>query len=248
MAEDRSVLDRAAPGPDQSWAYGPGAAQVADGYWPEGGASAGPRPVVVLIHGGYWRPEYDRTHLRPMAAALAADGYPTVLLEYTRIPGDPDAAIDDFRLALTSLAEAVDVSAGVVLVGHSAGGHLALLAANHATVIGCLALAPVADLVMAEYLDLDNGAVHAFLGRPAADRPDLDPARHPVPAVPTTLLHGVEDTLVPAAMSEAYCSERGTRLVLLPGTAHFELIDPLSATWPSVMAELAALIPSSGIE
>ncbi len=251
MAEDRSVLERAAAGPDRSWAYGPAADHVADGYLPEPGTPAAPHPVVVLIHGGYWRPEYDRAHLRPMAAALAAVGHPTVLVEYRRIPGDPDAAIDDIRRALTALGNAeaaVDASAGVVLVGHSAGGHLALLAADHPAVIGCLALAPVADLVMAERLDLDDGAVLAFLGGPAADRPDLDPAQRPAASVPTTVLHGVDDSLVPVAMSESYCADRAVRLVPLPGIAHFEVIDPLSAGWRSVMAELAALVPPVGIE
>ena len=239
------MLERAAPEPNRSWAYGPGADQVADGYLSATAALDPARPVVVLIHGGYWRPEYDRTHLRPMAAALAAAGHPTVLVEYRRVPGDPDAAIDDIRHALTALDAA---EAGVVLVGHSAGGHLALLAADQPAVIGCLALAPVADLVMAEHLDLDDGAALAFLGCPAADRPDLDPARLPAPTVPTTVMHGVDDSLVPVAMSESYCADRAVRLVLLPGIAHFEVIDPLSAGWRSVMTELAALVPPVGIE
>jgi pimeloyl-ACP methyl ester carboxylesterase len=136
----------------------------------------------------------------------------------------------------------------VVLVGHSAGGHLALLAADHQAVIGCLALAPVADLQMAADLDLDDGAALAFLGCPPADRADLDPARCPAPSVPTTVVHGVEDSLVPVTMSESYCADRSARLVLLPAIAHFEVIDPQSAGWRSVMAELAALVPPVGIE
>jgi acetyl esterase/lipase len=251
MAEDRSVLERAAPGPDRSWDYGPDPTQVADVYLPPASQQTPGRPLVVLIHGGYWRPEYDRAHLRPMAAALAAAGHSTVLVEYRRVPGDPDAAIDDVRLALTAMAAAgdgVDPSAGVVLVGHSAGGHLALLAADHQAVIGCLALAPVADLQMAADLDLDDGAALAFLGCPPADRADLDPARCPAPSVPTTVVHGVEDSLVPVTMSESYCADRSARLVLLPAIAHFEVIDPQSAGWRSVMAELAALVPPVGIE
>ena len=73
--------------------------------------------------------------------------------------------------------------------------------AVEARVTGCLALAAVADLALAERLHLDDDAVRAFLGRPAADRPDLDPARTPRPGVATTLVHGDEDSLVPSGMS-----------------------------------------------
>lgn len=247
MPEDRSVLDRSARPPDRHWPYGAGADQAGDLYLPGSGTPVG--GPVVLVHGGYWRPEYDRTHLRPMAAACADAGHPTLLLGYSRVPGDPDAAVDDLRRAL---AAAVDVLPGgrPVLVGHSAGGHLALvLAADPAVPArGCLALAPVADLQEADRLDLDDGAVRAFLGGAADDRADLDPVRLPTPAVPVTIVHGDADTLVPTHLSTAYCRASGSRLVVLPGIAHFEVIDPLSSAWPTVMAELATLTGPAGIE
>ena len=69
--------------------------QVADVYAPT--ADRPGRPWS-LVHGGFWRPDYDRTHLRPLAAALADVGYLVVSLEYRRSPGQPDAEpIADLR-------------------------------------------------------------------------------------------------------------------------------------------------------
>lgn len=246
MGEDRSVLERDARAPDGSWAYGDGPDEVADLYVPPAGVTR--RVPVLLVHGGYWRPEYDRTHLRPMAAALSAAGHPTVLIEYPRRPGRPDPTVEAVRAALAGVDQVVD--APVVLIGHSAGGHLALLAAQpgDTPALGVLALAPVADLALADRLGLDNGAVRDFLGRPAVDCPDLDPAALPRPWVPVTVIHGADDSLVPLDVSESYCSDGRGHLVVLDGTGHFETIDPASGAWSAVIAELSALGPASGIE
>ena len=241
------MLERDARPPDRQWRYGDGSDRVGDVYLPAPGTGDG--VPVVLVHGGYWRPEYDRTHLRPMAAACADAGHPTLLLGYSRVPGDPDAAVADLRRGVAAAGEALP-GGRPVLVGHSAGGHLALvLAADPGSrARGCLALAPVADLRDADRLDLDDGAVRDFLGVAAHHRSDLDPVRLPPPAIPVTVLHGDADTLVPPHLSEAYCRATGSRLVTLPGSAHFEVIDPLSTAWPVVMAELATLAGAAGIE
>jgi pimeloyl-ACP methyl ester carboxylesterase len=249
MPEDRSVLGRPAPRPTRSWAYGAGRDRVADVYLPAGSSAHPVLAPVLLVHGGFWRPDYDRFHLRPMAAALAALGHPTVVPEYARSPGRPDEAIADLRDAVAALASQVG-TAEPVIVGHSAGGHLALLLAAEppTPVRGCLALAPVADLVLAEQHDLDGGAARDFLGAPASDRQDLDPARAPRPDVPVTIVHGQQDSLVPMALSESYCATGSARLVVLPQAGHFELIDPLGGAWRTVIGELSALASPAGIE
>jgi len=249
MPEDRSVLGRSAPRPSRPWAYGPGRDQVADVYLPDGPARDPDPAPLLLVHGGFWRPEYDRAHLRPMAAALAELGYLTVLPEYARTPGRPDEGIDDIQAALAGLAALVGPREPV-LVGHSAGGHLALVVAADPAVPlrGCLALAPVADLAMAEADDLDQGAVRAYLGSSATDRADLDPARSARSTIPVTVVHGERDSLVPIALSQSYCASGPARLVAIPEAGHFELIDPLSDAWPIVIGELSALAAPAGIE
>jgi acetyl esterase/lipase len=244
VPEDRSVLSRPASGPDLVLRYGPDADHVCDVR--SGGPRAAGRPLVVLLHGGFWRPEYDRVHVRPMTEALAAHGWSTVTPEYRRIPGRPDATTADVRAALREVGrrpEPVAPSDGrVVLVGHSAGGHLALRAAAAAPegVTGVLALAPVADLGLAEALRLDTDAVEAFLGGPAAGRADLDPVRSPAPTAAVRILHGVGDGIVPLLLSESYRRRHAGTVLTAVRTGHFSLIDPAAAVWPTVLDELAS--------
>lgn len=243
------MLTRPGPAPASTPRYGSDPDQVLDVY---PAAPDGPGlPTVVLVHGGYWRPAYDRLHTRSAAAALGAVGFPTALIEYRRSPGDPDASVTDVWAAIRAVAAgSVGLPGGpVILVGHSAGGHLALVAASEdgLPVAGCLALAPIADLHLAEELALEEDAVPAFLGVPARDRPDLDPARLPL-ARPTLVLHGEQDSVVPVAVSESFVERSGARYLPVPGTGHFELIDPTSQAWSGVIAQLRAIATATGIE
>ncbi|MCF6744486.1 alpha/beta hydrolase [Blastococcus sp. KM273128] len=243
--EDRSVLTRAAAPPDEVLRYGPAAEHVADvrvaPRAPHG------RPLVVLLHGGFWRPAYDRAHLGPAAEALARAGWPTVAPEYRRVPGRPDLAVDDVRAALRAVAGRPELTGGrpVLLAGHSAGGHLALLVAATAAGAdapgGVLALAPVADLRQGQALGLGDGAVRAFLGEDAAARPDLDPARLPSPAPPVRIVHGTGDAVVPVALSEAYVRRHPAATLVPVPAGHFAVIDPGAAAWPAVLAALEEL-------
>lgn len=234
-AEDRSILVRPAPPPARAWTYGALADQVADLYLP---AAGGPRrATVVLVHGGFWRPAYDRTHLRAMAAALAARGHPVVSLEYRRVPGQPDLTTSDVRAALAAVHADPDLPGRPAVVGHSAGGHLALwLAAQPGPAIHVIALAPVADLSEADRLGLDDGAVRDFLGSAPHARPDLDPVRLPPAGHPVALLHGTADTLVPPSLSRGYAEAHpDARLIELAGIGHFEPIDPQAPPWPTLL-------------
>ncbi len=235
--EDESVLSRPAPEPDVVVSWGPGPLDVADVQL--GGDD---RPLVVVVHGGFWRPAYDRRHLRPMIHALAADGFTAVAPEYRRVPGDPDATLEDVRVALRVVPVELRgrYDGRVVVLGHSAGGHLALWAAAVAPatgLVGTVALAPVADLGAADRERLGGGAVAAFLGAAAATRPDLDPTRMVSAVTPVTLLHGVDDEVVPLRQSEAYAAAHpDATLRAIPGAGHFALVDPESAAWPQVVA------------
>ena len=244
-AEDESVLDRAAPPPDRVVAYGAEPDQVADVYAAHGSGPA--RPLLVLVHGGFWKPQYGRGQIGPMASALAAAGWTVAAIGYRRRPGDPAATVDDVRNALAVLPTRVDGHDGRMLViGHSAGGHLALLMAAApptAALAGVLAMAPAADLQMAHALGLGGGAVAAFLGTaPSSAHGALDPVQGPAPRVPTVLLHGDVDAVVPLAVGEAYRRVHpGVALQRLEGCGHFGVIDPLSAYWPRVVVAIQAL-------
>jgi acetyl esterase/lipase len=269
------ILDRPAPPPHAELRYGERPDQVAD-LWrpPEAAASrtpteppAPPAPLVVVLHGGFWRAAFDRTHVRPLCAALAAAGYLVAAPEYRRTgqPGGgwPGTA-DDVRAALTSLPEHLATGATaprpVLLLGHSAGGHLALWAASQVRptgLAGAVSLAGVCDLRRADELGLgaagDRGAVDALLGGSPGQVPDRYAAADPMllasPRVPVELVHGTLDTIVPPELSRRYAAYLATartarvRLTELAGIEHFGLIDPLSPAWPAVLAALRAIEP-----
>jgi acetyl esterase/lipase len=241
-SEDRSVLTRRASAPDAVLPYGPGAEQVADVRFAREPAPG--RPVLVVVHGGFWRPQFDRVHVRPMTEALAEAGWTTVTPEYRRVPGRPDPTVADVVATVRAVAGWPEFTGRpVVLAGHSAGGHLALqaaatLAPPHAP-IGVLALAPVADLRLAQELRLDGDAVPAFLGDDAAARPDLDPARLRTPGGAVRILHGTGDAVVPIEVSESYVRHHPRTVLTRVDCGHFALIDPRSAAWPVVLDALA---------
>ncbi|NLU68578.1 alpha/beta hydrolase [Streptomyces sp. HNM0574] len=214
-------------GPDRTVRYGDHPSQVVDLY--EG---AGTGPQVTVLHGGYWRERYDRGYLAPFAVALAEAGARVALVEYRRAGGGGGwpATGEDVDAALDALGAAPNV-----LLGHSAGGHLALCAAarrEHAAG-RVIAVAPVADLRRAHELRLSDGAVAEFLGgeeRVADLLPEADPMRL-LPRVPVEILHGTADEDVPLDLSRRYTNNWGTRLHLLPGIDHFTMFHPHTAPY-----------------
>lgn len=250
----RDVLTRPAPEPARSVRFGDAPHQLYD-VW----SAPGARATVVLVHGGFWRAQWDRTHLRPMAAALADQGWAVALPEYRRT-GQPGgtwpAPGTDVAAALSAIGADEQLPGPTVLVGHSAGAHLALWALHRPETVGvqgALSLAGCLDLRMIGRLGLDDGAADDLMGgtdwREAqflgADPIDLGAAPAPV-----TLIHGRVDDRVPLAVSESWLQRCGTpgrdRLVVLEDADHFALIDPGAAVWPTVLRELTRLLGAGG--
>jgi acetyl esterase/lipase len=235
--EDRSIFDMEPVTPTKSTPYGNSEDQVIDFYLPANIA----KPLVVLIHGGYWRSEYDRRHCTPLASNIAKDGWPVALIEYRRIIGNPDAMISD---VLTAVEVVKKEFSKIILLGHSAGGHLALLVANQTSAVGVIALAPVTDLLRAEELDLDEGAVSDFLGCPAEIRRDLDPMRCNQPKMKTVLIHGALDMRVPIQFSRDYLFLKQLNdldLLEVANLGHFELIDPRQEVYQVLKTALSQI-------
>ncbi|TSA48382.1 MAG: alpha/beta hydrolase [Actinomycetales bacterium] len=237
QAEDRSVFDLEAVPPTSTVSYGNASDQVIDLYLSEKQT----KPLVVLIHGGFWRPEFDRKHLSPLAKAIADSGWSVALIEYRRIIGNPDATVQDVYKAIEELTEEFGPT---ILLGHSAGGHLALLATNQFLPIGLVTLAPVTDLIWAQEKDLDEGAVSDFLGAPAELRNDLNPIKLAAPNTMTLLLHGAKDLRVPIESSRNYVKHLNSDNIEYTEFAdlgHFELIDPKHEFYEVLSGKLAML-------
>lgn len=243
IVEDESILTRPAPAAHLRVQYGPQSDQYAL-VWRPAAQPEQSCPLLLLLHGGFWRPRHDLQHLAPLAAAMSASGFMVANVEYRRTPGDPRNTAEDVLGAVERLPRSISGHDGrVVLSGFSAGGHLALwLAARHAPCDAVVALAPVADLARAQQLRLSDDAVGAFIGD--ADIADWDPVTLPSPQVPVTVVHGIDDAIVPPELSRRYvAAHRHARLTLLPGAGHFALIDPDGSAATAVRHALLAALP-----
>ena len=254
-ARSGHVLGRPAEGPDATIRYADHADGLIDVFLPPSlGRPSAPRPLVVLVHGGFWRQAYDRTHLRPLAAALAAREYVVAIPEYRRVGeggtgGWPQTGAD-VRQALSTVARSVaqvapgwtDPDAPYTLVGHSAGGQLALWAGLHegrGNVCRIVALAPVADLEGGARRGLGDGAVLDLMGGGPDDHPDAyadaDPMRLLPGDVAVTLIQGTLDKQVVVdanrVVAERLADTETFTYVELNGVDHFALIDPLAAAF-----------------
>src|SRR4051812_31286674 len=236
---------------DQRVVYGADPSQFFDLFLPLSSSGTKPRAFAAMIHGGFWRAKYDLTHASHLCAALAAAGLATANLEYRRVGngGGWPVTFHDVRAAVS--AAAAHFGAAPVLLGHSAGGHLALrLAAEVLPLAGVIALAPVADLQLAYALHLSNDAVAEFLGGTPADKPQAyaaaDAALH-ASTIPRVLLHGTHDDVVPLSLSQSFVEKRradagGVELHELPNATHMDLIDPQAAAWPTVIGAVERLL------
>lgn len=226
----------------QRIAYGDDPAQYAELTRPDGT----PLGTAVLVHGGFWKPEYGIEYARPLVPSLVAAGWTVWAIEYRRGTGAADT-LADVRAAIDARPDVEGQGAGpVVAIGHSAGGHLATWAAAGGGLTHVISQAGVLDLRAAHELGLGGGAVERFLGHPpgAADA-GVDPIRQVPLAVPVWCVHGRDDEIVPIGQSSAYvdaarAAGASAELVAVGGD-HFAVIDPESAAWARTLEILGAI-------
>lgn len=205
--------------------------------------SGKPRGVAVLVHGGFWKPEYGIEYARPLAPSLVAAGWTTWAIEYRRGAG-PTNMLADVRAAIAACP--VDGKV-VVAIGHSAGGHLAMWAATQGVgLTHVVAQAAVSDLTAAHRANLGGGAVERFLGHPPAlADASLDPIQQLPLDVPVWCIHGRDDENVPISQSreyvEAATSAGGVAELVEVSGDHFTVVDPSSDAWATTLEHLASL-------
>ena len=238
MSKER-LLSEPAPPADARLAYGPHPSQFVEF---RRARVPGVRPLVIMIHGGFWRARFDLGYAGHACAALADAGFVTANLEYRRVgeegggwPGTLEDVQLAARFARAHAAEFGGDGSRCVAMGHSAGGHLALwLAAEMPDLARIVALGPVATL----HQMLSDQATVDFMGGTAGAYPEryayADPARSS--PVPRAIIHGCEDESVPIAFSRAYAAQ--AQLVELPGADHFAVIDPMHVAWQQVLEQV----------
>jgi len=242
--------------------YGPHRSQRAELHLPAG---EGPHPVMVTVHGGSWRKRYGKLVMRALVADLVRRGWAVWNIEYRRVGegGGWPATFEDVGAAIDHLAALPEPLAleRVSILGHSAGGHLALWAAGRGQlsagqpgagpVVGLqrvVSQAGVCDLAGA-YARWRGGAVRALMGGSPEEHPEryalADPLANVPLELPVLLVHGVQDELVSVELSRRYrdvavAAGGDVELVEIAGAdgLHRAHIDPGGAAWAQVTRRL----------
>lgn len=226
--------------------YGAGPFETLD-IFPGSGRIAGGAPVLVFLHGGYWR-ALDKADHSFIAPPFTQSGACVVIPNYALCPAVSvaDIVLQMVRaLAWTHrhIAAQGGDPARITVAGHSAGGHLA------AMLLTCLWPVYAPDLparLIKNALSisglyelrsiLQTPSLQASLRLDAAQVSKLSPAWLPAPALARG--RGVLNTVVGGAESAAFLQHNallqqawGRQVVpvaeVLPGLNHFSILDAL---------------------
>lgn len=238
----QSVVEQPYTQPHNTYRYGSHASQYIQ-HWnapgrPDSAAN------VIFIHGGCWLKEYDIRHSYPASTALRNSGLNVWSVEYRRLGeegGNWPASLNDVKTAIEYIQQKIN-NEPIVVMGHSAGGHLALLATsndvpsskNIDTVIG---LAAITDMV--SYTQTEgscNSAASALMKTAYKNPSDYQNASvksdrlHPN----TWLMQGTADTIVPMSQTR----DLNVHRQIIDGAGHFDLIHPHSVAWKAIIHRL----------
>ena len=212
-------------------------------YRPEMAASvdlpqADPPAVVVLVPGGGWS-SADPTGLAPLAATLSEAGLAVVTITYGTSRTDDHYPIpaDDVACGVSyAAAQVPDVP--VVVLGHSAGAHLAALVGlvpDRGSGDTCPSPSHAADAVVGLAGPYDvaatGGLARSLFGVDQGEDPDLWDEGNPVlraaerPDVPFLLVHGDADDVVPVEFTTTFgdaleAADHDVTIRILPAVDH----------------------------
>ncbi|MGS2720670.1 alpha/beta fold hydrolase [Paraglaciecola aestuariivivens] len=233
--------------PQSQLEYGQSDQQFAQ-FWPASEQNQSDFPYVIFIHGGCWLSAYNIEHSYALTTGLAQAGFNVWSIEYRRTgqtAGGWPKTFDDVLLAIRSIAgqdpTKFDLS-NAVLVGHSAGGHLALLAASQLPQIkAVIGLAAITDI--AKYSLGSNSCQKVtkdFMGATLADNPAIyelaNPVKQKVHAY-SYLLRGEKDIIVPD--SELPSAQHTN--IIVAGAGHFDWLHPGSDSFKSLVKQLTQI-------
>jgi acetyl esterase/lipase len=221
-------------------------------------AAPGPHPLVVVLHGGYWQAIYNLIHAGHLCVDLAEHGIATWNVEYRRlgdVGGGWPATGEDVLRALAHVRilardYPIDVKR-VVVIGHSAGGQLAVWSSLQTDVPlrGIVSIAGVVDMRLLAGIGDDHGMIARLLGGAPSEVPerwrDASPREHLPWPTRTVLACGTADVhwAPNQATAEAALAAGGdVELLPLPDAGHFEPVDPTAPAWAVVRAKIEELL------
>lgn len=251
------LTNRPQPKPDATISYGADPLQHVDLWLPK---KAGAHPVVLMVHGGCWQTDIAKADLMNwIADDLRKRGIAVWNIEYRGIDrpggGYPGTFLDVAHAADLLGAEARKYhlrADKIVVVGHSAGGHLALWLAARDSIPKASALFMPHPLKVSAAISLgglpdleankappantcDNDPMPGLVGAPSAQRPDVyadtSPAALPDPAIPVTQVNGSADRIAPPVVAANYARKRKAHRVTIADEGHVELITPGTKSW-----------------
>ena len=272
------LLEREREAADYRIEYGDGEEQYGELWLPDASVyGAGPHPTVIMIHGGCWQAAIPGTILQDqLNADLRRRGYAVWNITYPRLghetggyPGtfvSTAMAVDHVR----ALAKAYPLDLNrAVIMGHSAGGHLAAWAGARSKLPegplgalrdgafmpnGVITLAGINDLLM--FRDAGPGrcgepdTVDQLVGTEARAGTDIFADTSPSNMLPLgieqVVVSGELDPIVPAQYGRAYAAyadQEGDTVteISIDEAGHFELIDPTAPAWAVILQQIERL-------
>ena len=207
--------------------------------------------ALIFIHGGCWLNAYGYEHAKGMYHALAELGMGVYVTEYRRVGdegGGWPGSLDDVTQAISTALKRIENEGrytNIYIAGHSAGGHLALLAAqrlsssslnlsraNIKRIIGLAAITDIQSYAMGH--NSCQSATAKFMNGTPEDVPTAYQRATPRPthgSLPITLLQGDADSIVPAR----HAVLSGTNQKIIKNGGHFDWLHPESTSFDALL-------------